>query len=269
MISVIIPAHNEADMITACLSAVMASDPPKSGLEVIVIANGCTDKTAQLARDFSADRYPVTVLERAEGGKTPALNAGDVAAKGDKRAYLDADTLVSPGVFAEIDQLLDGPSAAYASGQVTIPRADSPLTRAFARFYRTVPFMTQGVPGCGLFAVNAAGRARWGDFPQIIADDTFVRLTFTAEERHVGAAPYSWPLVEGLRNLVKVRRRQDQGVREIARRFPDLLRNDDKLPYPKPALIRQILRDPISFAAYAMVRLLAKLGHTKDWSRGR
>lgn len=270
MLSVIIPAHNEASVIATCLTAVMQSRAPETGLEVLVIANGCSDDTVAIAQSFADERFPLRVISLSEGGKMGALNAGDAAANGDARAYLDADVVVSPDLLHQIANALDTDAPRYASGQVQIPHAKSAVTRAFARFYLTVPFMRFGVPGCGLFAVNSAGRARWTQFPDIIADDTYVRLSFTQDERIGVPASYQWPLVEGLRNLVKVRRRQDTGVAEIAARFPELLVNDDKQPYPKGALVLTALRMPLAFCTYVMVRLCGKLGrdHT-TWSRGR
>ena len=54
MLSVIVPASNEADYIADCLNAVFASDPVPGGAEVVVVANGCRDRTADVARGLSA-----------------------------------------------------------------------------------------------------------------------------------------------------------------------------------------------------------------------
>lgn len=274
MISVIIPAHNEAETLPACLVAIAAATVPPNGAEVIVVANGCTDDTAAVARamaeDHSAMPYAMRVIELSEGGKIGALNAGDAAACGDMRAYLDADVIIAPQMLTALSSALSDAAPRYASGTVVIPESPSALTRAFARFYRTVPFLRDGVPGCGLYAVNRAGRARWKAFPDVIADDTYVRLNFTATERVRVAALYDWPLVTGFGNLVRVRRRQDAGVAEIAAQFPELLQNDDKLPYRARDVLRNALHQPFSFAVYVAVRLAGKLGRNPTrWSRGR
>src|SRR5690606_35650380 len=150
--------------------------------------------------------------ELAQGGKPGALNAGDAAARGPMRAYLDADVTVSPPLLAQIVAVLVQAGPAYASGRVNITTRQSRVSRAYARIWRQVPFMRQGVPGCGFFAVNAVGRARWTEFPAIISDDTFVRLQFAPTERHLVQAGYDWPIAEGFGALVRVRRRQDAGV---------------------------------------------------------
>ena len=260
MLSVIIPASNEEGWIGRCLAAVLASDPVPGGAEVIVVANGCRDHTAAAARAGPVPPgWQVTVIERAEGSKPGALDAGDAAARGNARAYLDADCVVSPPLLAQLAAALNRPAAAYAGGTPVIPRAASALTRAYARFWQRLPFARSPAPGFGLYAVNAAGRARWGTFPRLISDDTFVRLHFTPAERHQVPAPYDWPMVEGFAALVRTRRRQDAGVRELAALHPGLMANEGKARLTPGALTALALQDPAGFAAYAAVSATVRL----------
>ena len=272
-VTVIVPASNEAALIGGCLEALLASR--FSGcVEVIVVANGCVDDTASVARSFAAQAagtgWAVAVVERAEGGEPGALNAGDAAAQGPVRVYLDADVTVTPDLLGQLVAALDAAAPRYASGAVHIA-ATTPISRAYARIWRRVPFMRDVVPGCGLFAVNAAGRARWGSFPRIIADDVFVRLHFDPKERVGVPSSYRWPIAEGWRNLVRVRRRQNAGVDEIAARYPDLIRNEDKPDFRAAEKLGIGLRDPLGFLIYAGVALAVKLTprSNQDWSRGR
>ena len=271
-VNIIIPASNEAALIGACLKALLASEGAVSA-RVIVVANGCRDDTAARARSlagsFAARGWQLLVIELEQGHKPTALNAGDAQSGPGPRLYLDADVEVSPKLVLQICDILAIGSARYASGTVIIPPAASLASRAYARVYRQVPFMVTGVPGCGLFAVNPAGRARWGAFPDIIADDTFARLNFTPEERFRVPATYSWPVVEGMRALLKVRRRQNAGVREIAAKYPALLENDDKPRFGIRRAAGIALRDPPGFATYAGIGLLARRGGGNGWSRGR
>ena len=273
-VSVLIPANDEAAYIGACLRALLASDPvPGHSLEALVIANGCRDDTADIARALipqaAAQGWHLEVIARAEGCKIGALNAGDAAARGAIRVYLDADTLLSPPLLAALVTALDQDAPRYATGTPRIVPPQSWVTAQYARFWQRVPFMQSGAPGFGLFAVNSAGRARWGQFPKIISDDTFARVNFTPAERVQVGATYAWPMVEGVRRLVRVRRRQDHGVAEIAARYPHLIGNEGKPPMALPALMR---RDPIGFAVYASVALLVRLGARgtpQAWTRGR
>lgn len=272
--TVIVPASNEAALIDGCLSALAASRGVTGAVQVIVVPNGCQDDTAARAArhadGFARMGWQLLVHEVAQGGKLLALNAGDGLAQAGTRIYLDADVTVSPDVVAQVIAALDTDAPRYASGQVRIT-ARSWVSRAYARIWRQVPFMRAGVPGCGLFAVNAAGRARWGAFPDIISDDTYVRLLFAPPERIGVPAPYDWPIAEGMRALVRVRRRQDAGVTEIEDRFPELLENDDKAPFPPREKLGMALRDPMGFVVYAGVALAVRLtaGRATGWSRGR
>ena len=89
-ISVIIPALNEADTITATLSA----HANKAGVEVIVVDGGSTDGTPDLARSYGAK-----VLTTAPS-KARQMNAGATIATGEILLFLHADTQL-PKQFAE------------------------------------------------------------------------------------------------------------------------------------------------------------------------
>ncbi|UWR36632.1 MULTISPECIES: glycosyltransferase [Sulfitobacter] len=274
-VSVLIPAHNEADWLPACLDALCATDPVAGPVEVIVVANGCTDDTAELARRkapaFEARGWALRVLELAQGSKLGALNAGEAAARGAVLVYLDADVLVSPPLLAQLAGALAEDAPRYASGMPQVTTSGDWVTRHYTRFWQTTGFMTHGVPGFGVFAMNRTGRARWGDWPDIISDDTFARLNFRPEERIAVPAPYAWPMIEGFAPLVRVRRRQDIGVAEVEQLFPDLMRNDDAHDQMRP-FWRRALADPLGALVFVAVRLTIYapvFRSANRWVRGR
>lgn len=285
IMNVIIPANNEAGQVGPCLDALIASEPVvgargrESPVRIVVAANGCTDGTVAEAeariQAAEARGWSLQVLDLAEGSKPRALNAADTLLASEDgtgqgiRLYLDADVWVEPALLSQLAAVLDRPEPAYASGRLRVAKAETWTTRAYARAWQRVPFVTAGVTGAGLFAVNAAGRARWGAFPDIISDDSFVRLHFAPDERHEAAAGYSWPLVEGFRSLVRVRRRQDAGMAEIARLYPQLMANEGKPAFTTRRALQIALSDPIGAAVYAGVALTVRLraGHRRGWER--
>lgn len=274
-LSVIVPANNEEGYIGACLEALRCQEMGGLQGEVIVAANACTDGTITQAEDaragLEAAGWMLRVLDLPEPGKVAALNAADSMAVGDVLIFLDADVVVDPAMMVALHAQLAVAEPRYASGVLQVAKAKSWVTRRFATTWQRLPFMVTNVQGAGLFAVNRAGRARWGVFPDVIADDAFVRLLFAPEERIKVSTAYTWPLVEGFRRLVKVRRRQDAGVRELAVRFPGILANESKPPMRIVDHLRLMGAVPVSYAVYVTVMLAVKLGPgaSSGWTRGR
>lgn len=275
--AVIIPANNEARYIGPCLEALLAQDAAAGPLVIVLAANACWDATVTVARGYEARMqergWRLICDDSPEPGKIKALNRADALAVAEgavSRAYLDADVICEPPLIGQLRAMLDRPEAAYATGTLAVARATSWVTRAYADLWTRLPFVQGGAVGAGLFALNGAGRARWGEFPPVISDDTFARLNFTPAERHEVPARYHWPMVEGWRNLVRVRRRQDAGVAEIYRLFPQLRANEDKGDVRRGGLVRLAMSAPLGFIVYGLVRLTVRLRPpAADWSRGR
>lgn len=97
LVSIVIPARNEAAHIARCLDSIMALDYPTDAREVIVVDNGSTDATSAVAR-----QYPVTVVSEPHSGYARARNAGIRAAHGDIIACIDADCVADPGWLREL-----------------------------------------------------------------------------------------------------------------------------------------------------------------------
>lgn len=101
-ISLIIPAHNEAAFITACLDAAReASRELDATVEIIVVLNRCTDATEEIARGYGC----VIVREDAKN-LSVIRNAGAAAATGEILVTCDADSRMHPESFREIIRLL-------------------------------------------------------------------------------------------------------------------------------------------------------------------
>jgi glycosyltransferase involved in cell wall biosynthesis len=100
--SVVIPAHNEARLLAKTLAAIHAAARDVEGpVEIIVVANRCTDATAAIARAADA-----IVVEDDSRNIAAVRNAGAAAATGDALLTIDADCLMSPLTFREIERLL-------------------------------------------------------------------------------------------------------------------------------------------------------------------
>lgn len=89
MLSVIIPAHNEEAYLGRTLESLQAQEYPR--FEIIVVANGCSDRTALVAQQ-ACDR----LLVLPQRGISRARNLGARMAQGEILVFLDADTLLQP-----------------------------------------------------------------------------------------------------------------------------------------------------------------------------
>ncbi len=90
-VSFIVPVHDGARYLGACLASIRAQTVPP--LEVLVIDDGSTDESGDVARSFGD---PVRCLRQSHGGASKARNLGIAAARGDLLAFLDADDLIVP-----------------------------------------------------------------------------------------------------------------------------------------------------------------------------
>lgn len=215
MIDVVVPAHNEQALIGACLRSVLA-DSAALDLRVIVVANGCSDDTATIARATPAGGQQVVVVQTPRSGKTAGLNAAEPHRRGCSVVYLDADTVLTPGTMPALITALDTAAARLVAPRAILVRPNSVLARSFAAVWTRLPAVAGQVIGGGCYAVNPAGRARWSTFPAVVADDAFVRTRFSADEcQVVDDGTFILVLPED-RELVGVVRRWRDGNAELA-----------------------------------------------------
>ena len=257
MISIIVPAHNEEAVIGRCLTHITKGIYP-GDMEIIVVCNGCTDGTAQIARLFSSH---VTVLEIGVTSKTAALNAGDAKATGFPRFYVDADVVLEAQCVLEIGEVLDRGNTLVAAPRVAFNCNERKWTiRAYYRIWAQLPYIKTNMIGTGVYALSREGRMRFSDFPPIIADDEFVRLHFTPQERKcVGTCSFTVFAPTRLSGLIKIMSRSRLGRLQLRSVYPDLA---ERLQEQHGRAIWTLLfRRPSLWpdaVVYAMVALLAR-----------
>ncbi|MGP3535750.1 glycosyltransferase [Microbacterium sp. RD1] len=177
MTSIVIAAHDEEAVIGRCLDALLAQEPRP---EIVVSANGCTDRTVE-----RATRPGVTVVDRSAPGKAAALNAGDAVATGFPRIYLDADIVLPTGAVAELAAAVEeGALVAVPSRRMDVTGRPWPV-RAYVAINSRLPAFRRGLFGRGVIAISREGRARFDGFPEVIADDLFLDAQFGEDERTV------------------------------------------------------------------------------------
>lgn len=252
--SVVIPAHQEERTIARCLEALLA---PALSLEIVVVANGCTDRTAEVARGFEG----ASVLVLRDGSKAAALNAGDHFASVFPRLYVDADVVLTGAEHLLAALQGDRPLLAVPSRRLDVVTAH-PLVRGYYRTWERLQECRGDLLGSGVYAVNEAGRARWAEFPAGIADDYHVHSRFEPAERVVADRASSQVRPpRTLSSLLAVRARVYGGNLEHQALHGRLRR-------PSP-VVDPLLHDPIALAGLPVYGVITAWARSQGRRRHR
>ena len=214
LVSVIIPARNTGPFISRVVSAVLAQQTSAKAMEVIIIDDGSTDNTAELARRAGA-HVVISVPAEQAGNPAAARNLGAAHASGDPVVFLDADCTPAQGWLAA---LLQGhkAGAVCVGGSLAMPSGLSASARwdYFCGWYhaheRVAPGRVKHHPPCNLSVCRKAFLATRGfDEAQPIAY-SHEELAWQAQLQRTGgticfepeAVAYHWNR-RGVGNLLK------------------------------------------------------------------
>lgn len=101
LVSIIIPAKDEEKYIKE-FSLSSIKNQTYENLETIVVCNACTDKTADVVKDFWGKIKDLKLLETEKAGVSYARNLGAQCAHGNMFVFLDADVAMAPNAIEEI-----------------------------------------------------------------------------------------------------------------------------------------------------------------------
>ncbi|MDB5318766.1 MAG: glycosyl transferase [Phycisphaerales bacterium] len=223
-LSIIIPAHNEGSVIARTLQSILKNrlDRP---VQIVVVANGCTDNTAEVVRGFAPQ---VELIETPVGSKSNALNLGDRIAKYDLRAYLDADIELSDNALQQVVDAFKDPTVRLAMPQARHTyRGSNPVLAGYYHLWRSMPYVRKGAMGGGFYAIDKELRSRFDEFPTLTADDKFTRNVAKPNERRVVQGCYATvTMPQTFGDLLKVKTRWTYGNLELSSLRPDLDQND-------------------------------------------
>ncbi|RGC70507.1 Poly-beta-1,6-N-acetyl-D-glucosamine synthase [Micromonospora sp. MW-13] len=182
-VSVIVPAYNEKEGIAAAVRSLATGDHP-GGIEVVVVDDGSTDGTADIAEGLGLPN--VRVVRKPNGGKPSALNTGVALARHELLVLVDGDTVFEPDAVRRLVQPFADPQVGAVAGNVKVGNRDSLIAKwqhieyvigfnLDRRLYETLRCMST-VPGAiGGFRRQALGYAG-GLTDDTLAEDTDITM---------------------------------------------------------------------------------------------
>jgi glycosyltransferase involved in cell wall biosynthesis len=132
-VSIIIPALNEERMIGRCLASLAKLDFARERFEVILVDNGSTDKTIEIAESFQ-DRLNLRVLQKTGVRISGLRNLGAQEARGTIVAFLDADCLARSDWLERILELAPADGVGVVGAHYLLPDDSSWVGRTWHRY---------------------------------------------------------------------------------------------------------------------------------------
>jgi cellulose synthase/poly-beta-1,6-N-acetylglucosamine synthase-like glycosyltransferase len=118
-VTLIVPAHDEDEVIAGRLENLLALDYPPELLELVVTSDASTDRTEELAEAAGA-----RVIRNPRGGKVAAQDAAVRATEADVVAFSDANATWAPDALRKLVRNLADPKVAYVCGRLRLEAPD-------------------------------------------------------------------------------------------------------------------------------------------------
>jgi cellulose synthase/poly-beta-1,6-N-acetylglucosamine synthase-like glycosyltransferase len=192
-VSLIVPAHDEAEVIGARIENALALEYPRDRLQLIVASDGSTDATVEAAREAGAD----LVLDLPRGGKIAAQNAGVEQATGDILAFSDANSFWHPDALLRLVEPFADESVGYVCGQLRyIDEGGDNLEGLYWRFEMGVRELESGLGGitAGNGGIYALRSDAYLHLPPAASHD--LSLPFELEKRGLRSIYASWAVAD-------------------------------------------------------------------------
>lgn len=277
--TVIVPAHNEEAVIARCLRTIQASAPGPEAMQIVVAANGCSDRTVEIARSVAPH---ADVLDLPVGSKTAAINAANQIARHFPRIYVDADVECGYLSLLAIAEPLREPGVMTAAPAIRLELSHCNwLMTAYYRAWARQPYACAGKGGAGCYGLSEEALAAVGEFPPIVGDDIWIHTRFPDEQkRYVSEDAAGRPvfsLVHPPRTAweqIRVEARRQNGNAQVRQRYPSPYFASASNGGGLSAALASgthpfdlVIFFGIKFAARALARWNRLLGRGTTWAR--
>jgi len=180
-VSIIIAARNEEANLPAKLENLRLLDYPRDRIQIVIVSDGSTDRTASILREQSSHLVPLILNE--SNGKAYALNEAVKGATGEILVFLDARQFIDPDAVSELVSCFADPAVGAVSGELLLEtNSGAPVSDALGIYWKIEKAVRKlesasgsvvGVTG----AIYAMRRELYTAIPPgTILDDVFVPM---------------------------------------------------------------------------------------------
>ena len=136
ILSIVIPTKNRASLLGKVLESIKGQPADQNVYEVIVIDNGSTDQTREVAMEYRNRFKHFKYLYDAKPGLHVGRNRGLLESRGDVVGYLDDDVILFPNWINTVLSAFEDEKVAYVEGSV-IPHDMNLITHEFSNKYES------------------------------------------------------------------------------------------------------------------------------------
>ena len=245
VVTIIIPAYNEENVLIASLRGVLNQSYPN--IEILVIDDGSKDRTYSIAKTFEFDdeHRSLKAYSKVNGGKSKALNYGLEKAKGNLVCVVDADSKLDSKAIELLVQHFQDPQIAAVAGSISVINRDTFITKLQALEYIQGLNMVKNaqafiklvniIPGpLGMFRKDAMKKVGYYAH-DTFAEDCDLTLSLIAHGYKIEFEPDAIAYTEApesLLDLLKQRYRWTRGILQAIKKNRSFLWR----PVKKPAI---------------------------------
>lgn len=273
-VTLIIAAYNEEQVILEKLGNAIGLDYPRDLLEIIVAADGSSDRTAALVRDHAPPG--VRLLHRPQRrGKVPAINRAAAAASGEILVFSDANNSYAPDAIRELVRPFADPSVGGVIGAKHVVRGEDDLGDGEGLYWRYESFIQRmetrlGSCTAAVGEIMAVRRTAFEPAPEgIICEDFYQVMRLLRRGHRVVYQPSA-------RSIERVSATPGDEMKRrtniIAGRFQAMSMARQLLPVNSPRLVWQVLSHkfmrplvPIAMIGMALSNLVLAVGGSRRW----
>ena len=101
-LSIIVPVYNVANYLSKCLDSLLAQDLPQDEYEIIVVNDGSTDNSNEIAQQYAEKYANIILINQENQGLSSARNTGIANARGEYVQFVDSDDYLQENIIGEL-----------------------------------------------------------------------------------------------------------------------------------------------------------------------